>query len=80
MPNLSEIFRVLLAQLALEQLGARIEQMDAVIRQEARENEACQRLTGIPGVGGERLGSVCSWDCDSRTGFPTGHSLPRMPT
>jgi len=50
---LSGSFRVLLAELKLEleQLAARIEQMDAVIEQEARENEACQRLTTIPGVG-----------------------------
>ncbi|HSZ18423.1 MAG TPA: transposase, partial [Candidatus Acidoferrum sp.] len=50
---LSGSFRVLLAQLKLEleQLAARIEQMDAVMEQEARENEACQRLTTIPGVG-----------------------------
>jgi transposase len=50
---LSGSFRVLLAQLKLElgQLDARIEQMDAVIQREARENEACQRLTTIPGVG-----------------------------
>jgi len=38
-------------QLELEQLTARIEQMDAVIQQTARENEACQRLTAIPGIG-----------------------------
>ena len=51
--RLSGSFRVLLVQLQLElaQLAARIEQMDAVIRQTARENEACQRLTAIPGVG-----------------------------
>jgi len=51
--NLSGSFRVRLAQLQLEleQLAARIEQMDTVIQQEARENEACQRLTTIPGVG-----------------------------
>jgi transposase len=51
--KLSGMFRVLLAQLKLEleQLGTRIEEMDAVIQQEARENEACQRLTAIPGVG-----------------------------
>jgi transposase len=50
---LSGSFRVLLAQLQLEleQLAARIAQIDAVIEQEARENEACQRLTTIPGVG-----------------------------
>jgi transposase len=51
--QLSGRFRFLLAQLQLElqQLAARIEQMDAVIQREARENEACQRLTTIPGVG-----------------------------
>jgi transposase len=42
-----------LAQLKLEldQLGARIEEMDRVIRKTAKENEDCQRLTEIPGVG-----------------------------
>jgi len=51
--KLSGMFRVLLAQLQqeLEQLGARIEEMDAEIQREAHENEACQRLTAIPGVG-----------------------------
>src|SRR5580658_5253748 len=51
--HLSGSFRVLLAQLQLEleQLAARIEQMDRVIQKTARENEACQRLTEIPGVG-----------------------------
>ena len=51
--KLSGAFRVLLAQLKLEleQLAARIEQMDMVIQQQARENESCQRLTTIPGVG-----------------------------
>jgi transposase len=51
--NLSGSFRVLLAQLKLEleQLAARIEQMDTVIQKTAKENEACQRLTEIPGVG-----------------------------
>src|SRR5690242_4392878 len=51
--RLSGSFRVLLGQLQLEleQLTARIEQMDVVIQQTARENEACQRLTAIPGVG-----------------------------
>jgi transposase len=44
---------VLLAQLQLEldQLTARIEQMDAVLQHTAKENEACQRLTTIPGIG-----------------------------
>src|SRR5215469_13785721 len=51
--KLSGAFRVLLAQLKreLDQLGARIEEMDTEIEREARENEACQRLTAIPGVG-----------------------------
>lgn len=51
--RLSCSFRVLLAQLQVElgQLTGRIEQMDAVIQQRAREDEACQRLTTIPGVG-----------------------------
>ena len=51
--NLSGPFRVLLAQLQVElnQLTERIEQMDTVIQQTARENEACQRLTEIPGIG-----------------------------
>jgi transposase len=51
--QLSGPFRVLLAQLKLEleQLAERIEQMDTVIQQEAGDNEACQRLTTIPGVG-----------------------------
>jgi transposase len=51
--RLAGSFRVLLGQLQLEleHLSARIEQMDAVIQQTAKENEACQRLTAIPGVG-----------------------------
>jgi transposase len=51
--RLSGAFRVLLAQLQveLEQLTARIQQMDAVIQKTAKEDEACQRLTAIPGVG-----------------------------
>jgi transposase len=51
--NLSDSFRVLLAQLKLEleQLATRIEEMDRVIQKTAREKEACQRLTEIPGVG-----------------------------
>src|ERR1700704_75 len=51
--NLSDSFRVLLAQVKLEreQPAARIEEIDRVIQKTARENEACQRLTEIPGVG-----------------------------
>ena len=50
--KLSGSFRVLLAQLQVEldQLTGRIEQMDAVIQKRAREDEACQRLTKIPGI------------------------------
>ncbi len=51
--RLSGSFRVLLAQLQLEleQLGARMEEMDRVIQKTAKENEDCQRLTEIPGGG-----------------------------
>jgi transposase len=51
--RLSDPFRVLLAQLKLEldQLTTRVEEMDSVIQQTARENDACRRLTTIPGVG-----------------------------
>jgi transposase len=51
--RLSGCFRVLWAQLQVElgQLAARIEQMDRVIQETAKDNEACQRLTEIPGVG-----------------------------
>jgi len=65
---LSGSFRVLLAQfkLELDQLTARVEQMDAVIRQTATENEVCQRLTAIllPGIG---FGSsrTCSFNSSS---------------
>jgi transposase len=49
----SDLFRALLTQLKLEieQLTARIESMDRIIQQTAIQNEACQRLTAIPGVG-----------------------------
>jgi len=51
--RLSGSFRALVAQLKLDldQLSARIEELDAVIQHTAKENEACQRLTTIPGVG-----------------------------
>ena len=50
---LSGSFRLLLAQLKLEleQLAARIEQLDGVILERAKEDEGCHRLTAIPGVG-----------------------------
>src|ERR1700719_1310006 len=51
--KLSDLFRVLLAQLRIEldQLSVRIEEIDVVMQQTAKENEACQRLTTIPGIG-----------------------------
>ena len=44
---------MLLAQLRLEldDLGTRIEEMDALIARISKENEACRRLTTIPGLG-----------------------------
>jgi transposase len=50
---LSGSFRLLLAQLKLEleQLTARIEQLEGVILERAKEDEGCHRLTAIPGVG-----------------------------
>src|SRR5258707_13677590 len=44
---------MLLAQLKLDldQLAARIDEADAVIRKTAHENEACRRLVAIPGIG-----------------------------
>jgi transposase len=51
--KLSGALRVLLAQLKLEldHLETRIDQADAVIKKTADENEACQRLVAIPGIG-----------------------------
>ena len=51
--KLSGSFRVLLSQIKVEldSLTGRIEEMDTAIQQKAREDEACQRLTTIPGVG-----------------------------
>jgi transposase len=51
--KLSGSFRVLLSQLGVElgQLGERIAEMDGAIEQRAREDDACQRLTTIPGIG-----------------------------
>lgn len=51
--NFSDAFRILLSQLKweLDQLRERIEQMDALLQHVAKENEACERLTAIPGVG-----------------------------
>ena len=52
-PKLSGALRVLLAQLKLEldHLEMRIDQADAVIKKTADENEACQRLVAISGIG-----------------------------
>lgn len=50
---LSGSFRVLLSQLQREivPLTERMEQLDSVIPQRVRKDEACQRLTTIPGLG-----------------------------
>jgi transposase len=49
----SECIFVLLVQLRIEldQLTVRIEEMDALIARTSKENDACRRLTTIPGVG-----------------------------
>jgi transposase len=51
--NLSGALRMLLAQLKLEldQMAMRIDEADAVLNKNAHENEACQRLVAIPGIG-----------------------------
>jgi transposase len=51
--NLSGASRMLLAQLKLDldQLAIRIDEADSVIQKTAGENEACQRLVEIPGIG-----------------------------
>jgi transposase len=51
--KLSGALRLLLAQLKLEldHLALRIDEADAVIKKTAGENEACQRLDAIPGIG-----------------------------
>lgn len=51
--KLSGALRTLLAQLKLEldQMAMRIDQADAVLHKTAHENEACQRLVAIPGIG-----------------------------
>ena len=51
--NLSGALRMLLAQLKLDldQLAMRIDEADSVIQKTAEENEACQRLVKIPGIG-----------------------------
>src|SRR5260370_9466696 len=51
--KLSGALRMLLAQLKLEldHLDMRIEEADVLVKKTARENEACQRLGAIPGIG-----------------------------
>jgi transposase len=51
--KLSGALRMLLAELKLEldHLEMRIDHADAVIKKTAGENEACQRLVAIPGIG-----------------------------
>ena len=51
--NLSGALRMLLAQLKLEleQMALRIDEADSVLNKNAHENEDCQRLVAIPGVG-----------------------------
>jgi transposase len=51
--RLSGVVRLLLAQLKMEldQLNVRLEEVDLVIQNAARENEACKRLDQIPGIG-----------------------------
>ena len=51
--KLSGAVRLLLAQLKLEldQMTKRLEEADALIEHTAQENEACQRLVKIPGLG-----------------------------
>jgi transposase len=51
--KLSGTLRLLLAQLKLEldQMALRLDEAKALIEQTVQENEACQRLVKIPGIG-----------------------------
>jgi transposase len=51
--KLSGLLRVLLGQLKreLDHLALQLEEADALIQKTAQENEACQRLDAIPGIG-----------------------------
>ena len=51
--KLSGTLRLLLAQLKLEldQLAQRLQEAEALIEQTVQENEACQRLLKVPGIG-----------------------------
>jgi transposase len=72
----SDSFRVLLTQLKveLEQLTARIEKMDKVIQQTATQDEACQRLTAIPGIGPVTATALVA-AIGSGSGFRRGRDL-----
>jgi transposase len=74
--KLSDSFRLLLAQLKLEleQLAARIEKMDTILQRTATENEACQRLTSIPGVGPVTATALVA-AIGNGTGFRKGRDL-----
>ena len=74
--RLSGSFRVLLAQLQLEleQLTARIEEMDRVIQKTASENEDCQRLTEIPGIGPVTATALIA-AVGNASAFPKGRNL-----
>src|SRR6202171_2465048 len=61
--KLSGTLRLLLAQLKLEldQLALRLEEAEALVAQTVHENEACQRLVQIPGIGpGTATGGIGS--------------------
>jgi transposase len=51
--NLSGALRLLLMQLKMEldQIVTRIDEADAVLKRSTHENETCQRLVAIPGIG-----------------------------
>jgi transposase len=74
--RLSGSFRVLLAQLQLEleQRSARFEEMDRIIQKTAKENEDCQRLTEIPGVGPVTATALIA-AVGNASAFPKGRNL-----
>ena len=74
--RLSGPFRVLSAQLKLEleQITSGIEEMDLVIQKTAKENEDCQRLTEIPGVGPVTATALIAAEGDAST-FRKGRNL-----
>jgi transposase len=74
--RLSGSFRVLLAQLQLEleQRSARFEEMDRIIQKTAKENEDCQRLTEIHGVGPVTATALIA-AVGNASAFPKGRNL-----